>query len=497
MAVHDIYSGREDRLPARQRRSAPAARPAPVTAPGFLSVLWRRKLVVLGSLLACLAAGAAYIVITPSRYLATAAMLIDPRLGKSVGTDPNTPGFIADSAAIDSQIKLFTSQTVLARVAKQADLAADPEFNGSQRSLLQRLLHPSQVANDAADLRTLEEAITIKRPERTYVVEIDVLARDPNKAALIANDLTGAYIEDQVSSRIDAARDDSQYVSQKLDKLSAQIKDLDTKIEDYKVKNKIIETTGLRTNEQQVTDLTRSLGDARTKLSDAKAKLAEVDRLGREGRLDSVSDALKSITIERLRQQQAEAESNAARLAKTLGDRHPEMVEVRERQVAVRALIRAELQRLQAGAQADYQAARSHEAQIAAEVDTLKGQSSKLSQALVPLDQLERNRTVLRSSFERFSQVNSSLAQQEAGSPPGRVIAVARPPVSPSAPKKTVVGLVALSAGLFFGLAGALFAESTGAPLARVPGAPSGEPDQPPRLQRARRYWDDDDEWHA
>ena len=62
-------------------------------------------------------------------------MLIDPRLGKTVGTDPLQPGFIPDTSAMDSQVKLFTSQTVLSRVAKMADLKDVPEFNGSQRSL--------------------------------------------------------------------------------------------------------------------------------------------------------------------------------------------------------------------------------------------------------------------------------------------------------------------------------------------------------------------------
>ena len=494
MAIRDIYSDEAPRLEQRRRRDVVI----PAVRPGLLAILWRRKLAMLASLLACLAAGAVYIAVTPPRYLATAAMLIDPRLGKTVGNDPNTPGFVTDNAAMDSQIKLFTSQTVLSRVARQAGLAADPEFNGSQRSLLQRLLHPKQVLDGGIDLKALEDAITIKRPERTYIVEIDVLVRDPKKAAAIANGLTQAYIDDQVSSRVGAARSDTQYVMEKLDTLSTQIRQIDDKIEAYKAKNKIIEATGLRFNEQQVTDLTKALGDARAKESDAKAKFAEIDRAAREGRLDASSEALKSLTIERLRQQQGETESNAARLAMTLGDRHPELVEARERQSKVRALIRAELQRLRSSAQSDYNAARQNERQIVAEVDKLKTQSNQLSQTLVPLDQLERNRTVLRSSFDRFSQANSSLAQQEAGSPPGRVIAVAQPPVSPAAPKKTVVGIAAISAGLFLGLASALFAEGT-SPQRSPTSLAFDEPGAPAAAGRRRqRYWDDDDdEWRS
>ena len=115
MAIHDIYSGRDEALTYRRLPPPPVAS-APTHQPGLASLLWRRGLIVLASLVVCCAAGLAYIAITPSRYLATAAMLIDPRLGKSIGNDPNTPGFIADAAAMDSQIKLFTSQIGRAHV---------------------------------------------------------------------------------------------------------------------------------------------------------------------------------------------------------------------------------------------------------------------------------------------------------------------------------------------------------------------------------------------
>lgn len=493
MALNDIYPSQDQRLNRPIRRSSTGA------SSGVIAILWRRKLLILLWVLICVGLGVGYIAITPPRYAATAAMLIDPRLGKTVGGDPNVPGFVADTAAIDSQIKLFTSQTVLSRVAQQCGLADVPEFNGKQRSLMQRILHPTFTATDGVDLKTLEDAITIKRPERTYVVDIDVLARDPKKSAEIANAVTQAYIADQVSSRVGSAKEDTQYVSDNLDKLSVEIRDVDNKIETYKAKNKIIESSGLRSNEQQVTDLTKALGDARAKESDAKARLAEIGRMDRQGRLASSSEALKSQTIERLRQQQGETEQNVARLSKTLGTRHPEMIEVRERQTRLRELIRDELERVKNGIQGDYQAAKANQTQILAEIDQVKTQSSEMSRKLVPLDQLQRNRAVLRSSFDRFAQVNDTLAQQGAQSPPGRVIAVARPPVSPSSPKKTVVGLVSLSAGLFLGLASALFAEGTGETTMSVTGFGGPEraptPNKPvPVTKPRRRYWDDDDE---
>ena len=466
---------------------------------GLLGILWRRKLAVLACMALAVALGGAYIVVTPPRYMASTAILIDPRLGKTVGSDPVQPGFIADTAAMDSQIKLLTSQTVLSRAAAMADLKSDKEFNGSDRSLLQRLLHPMPYLEDNVDLKVLENAITIKRPERTYVVSIEVLARDANKAAEIANDIAKAYIEDQISSRVIAARDDTQFVRKRLDALSTEIKDAETKVEAFKTTNNVVDSSGLRSNEQQVGDLTKALGEARTKMSDAQARLDELNRLARSGRLDATSEAGRSIAMERLRQQEAETEQNVAKLAMTLGPQHPALIEAMGRQKKIERLIRDELQRIGMAVRSDEQAARSHVTQISKQLDDVKTQSIKLSRNLVPLEQLERNVKVLRASFERFAQVNDNLSQQEGDSPPGRVIAKAHPPISPAQPKKTLVGILSLSAGLFFGLALAMFMEGNSPQRApavayEAPVEPT-KPRQPARaMAGGRRYWDDHDE---
>lgn len=511
MAFRDLYARYdEDRdRPRAAKREALRAEAAEAATPSLISILWRRKLLIVATVALFLLGGIAFIATTPPRYLAATSMLIDPRLGKTVGADPVQPGFIVDTGAMDSQIKLFTSQTVLSRVARMANLIDDPEFNGSQRSFLQQLLHPGLPLDGGVDLKVLEDAITIKRPERTYVVGIEVMARSPQKSAEIANDLTQAYIEDQISARVDAAQDDSKFVRQQLAKLSSQIKDAEDKVEAFKTENHVVDTSGLRSNEQQVADLTKALGDARARTSDAKSKMDQLQRMRRAGQLDASSEAVKSMTIERLRQEQAQTEENVAKLAMTLGARHPELMEARGREAKINALIRDELRRLALSAAGDYQIAKRNEAQIVAEVDRLKDQSTDISRELVPLGQLERNVTVLRSSFERFAQIRDNISQQEADSPPGRIIAVARPPVSPASPKKTIVAIVSLSAGLFFGLATALFVEGSSGAARRRPARAPAPPSAPapsssvvydapverpkPRVGSPRRYWDDDD----
>ncbi len=452
--------------------------------------LWRQRAIVLGCFVAAMIAGVLIIVFSPVRYTASTSILLDPRLGKSVGADPTQPGFVTDTSAIDSQVKLLTSQTVLTRVAKSLDLENDAEFSGKKFSIM-RLLGIAGPQQPGVDLKALENAITIKKPERTYLVEIQVSASTPDLSASIANALAEAYNDDQISSRVGSARNDARFIAQKREQLRKQIEEADRKIEAYKSANNIVSTDGLRSNEQQVTDLTRELGTSRGKLSELKARAEQVAAIARAGKLDASTDALKSPTIDRLRGQQADAEREQAKLAETLGPRHPALLESRAQVQRVRELIGAELTRLRQSAEGDYQTEKRNESQLVAELDRIKRQSTDTSSKIVPLRQMERDVDALRQSDDRFSRIGDTLTQQEADTPPARVVAAARPPVSPSWPRRSLILAVAAAVGLFVGLGLALLRDATMRPRV-VPVAVAREAPQPVRAKR-RDAWADEE----
>src|SRR5947209_7937838 len=480
---------REPHSSGRLRRSADSRQPAtPVDEPSIAQVLWHRRWIIILSVVGCIAAGALYYAFAPRSYSASAVLLLDPHLGRGLGADPVQPGYVSDTSAMDSQVKLLTSQAVLKRVADSEHLETDPDFNGENRSLLSRLTQPSRPPGEAVDLIALGEHVTIKRPERTYVVEVQATASSGEKAANLANAVVRAYNEDQIDARVHAAENDSRWVRQKLADLETQIRSAENKVESYKSANRIVSTDGLRSNEQQVADLTKELGTARARASEAKSRLDQVQKIAKQGRIDASADALRSPVIERLRTQQADSEREVARLSETLGARHPALVEAQAQNARVKALIRDELTRIQTGIESEYNAARANAASLEHQIDQLKGQSNVTSQKLVPLRQLEREVEVLRASYDRFAKIQDTLTQQESESPPARVIATARPPLSPSNPRRLVVSLLALGGGLFLGLALPLLSEHA-ARLRHAGAAHRPQPSEPAPARR--RFWND------
>ena len=202
------------------------------------------------------------------------------------------------------------------------------------------------------------------------------------------------------------------------------------------------------------------MGFARGRASEAKAKYDQIRLAAHARQLDTQSEALTSATIERLRAEQATAEREVARLSNTLGARHPALMEAQAAAVKVKQLIANELQRIQTSAADDYAAAHANELQLEARIDQLKTQSNTTSMNLVPLRQLEREVDALRGSYERFAKIRDNLNEQEAESPPARIVTVALPPLNPSSPRKSIILLLAFGGGLFAAIAAALIHEN-------------------------------------
>lgn len=166
----------------------------------ILSVLWRGKTTILATIAASLLIAVLFVVLVPHRYTAVTQIIIDPTDLRAVSNDLSPPNQANDASVlqVESQVRVLMSDSALRRVVKTEGLENDPEFVGSD-------------AGDATDsataaLNKLRRIVQVKRAERTYVVDVSVTAREPAKAARLANAIAQAYLAEQTDVRSDAAR---------------------------------------------------------------------------------------------------------------------------------------------------------------------------------------------------------------------------------------------------------------------------------------------------
>ena len=410
--------------------------------------------------------GLAYLAFTPTAYTATVSILVDARPRAPVGSDPAAnANATADTVLVESQVKLFTSDTVLRRVVQREGLADDPDFAPTRVGLRTRLmglfgLGSGANAEDRATkaVLTLARAVVVKRSERTYVIDVDVSAGDPAKAARLANSVADAYLADQVDARASLVRRDAKWLNQRIGELQARVQEAENRAQTYRAEHGITDANGKSVGDQELADYATELGKARARTIDAKTRWERFQQLASSGKINDIPiEATKSAVLDKLRGQYADLTRQEANLRTTLGDRHPAMVEVQNQLRDTRRSIADELKRLSDVAGAEYQVARAAEAENAKRVEDARRATNSRNQTSVELRELERDVDASRSVYEKFLRARETMDEDSGDGPAARVIAPALAPVAPSSPKTMAILFASIASGLFAGVGIALF----------------------------------------
>src|SRR2546423_762581 len=392
----------------------------------IFAVLWRRRMwIVLGILAGVIAAVAFLITVTP-RYTAVAQLLIDPndlRVVDNAVTSSSTPSD-ANTAHVESQVRVLASDNVLRKVIEVKGLDKDPEFVQPASGLrLAREFVSSKLGLAAlaeqhdsvvTALQTLAPQVIARRQERTYVVDLSVTTRQGEKSAMIANAIVTAYLQDQADARTIAAKRATDALSGRLQDLKDRVREAEDRSETYKAQNNIVAASGQLVSEQQLTELTNQLTLAGAKADEAKARLDQIELL-RRGRADSsaITEAVQSPTVAALRAQQAEVLRRKAELTARLGERHPSIADINAQARDLQQLIDREVTRLAQSAQGDYQRAQATRQALLARLDGLKKDAVATGQALVRLRELEREVEASRAVYQAFLTRSRETSEQE------------------------------------------------------------------------------------
>jgi polysaccharide biosynthesis transport protein len=414
----------------------------------LVSILWEGRATIAWTTIASLVAAILFVVVVPHRYTAVTQILIEPTDLRAVNTDINANQTNNEVAVlqVESQVRVLMSDSVLGRVVKAEMLDRDPEFVG-------RWFGTGADSTTAA-INALKHSISVKRAERTYVVDVSVTAREPAKATRIANAIAQAYLTEQTNVRSNAARQISQSLSARLNELKERVRQAEDRAEAYKASHNIVGVNGQLVDEQQLSEVNNQLAQARARTAAAKARYDQIQQVqSAKGEIGAFPEAIQSQTITALRSQYAEVMRREAEQTTSLGARHPAVIEIQAQADRLRRMIDDEVRRVALSARSDYESARANEAAVAANLEKLKGTAITTNEAMVTLRELERDVLASRAVYEAFLVRARETGEQERLDTKNiRIISRAEIPLRRSFPPSSL--LLAIAGMLFGVLAG-------------------------------------------
>jgi uncharacterized protein involved in exopolysaccharide biosynthesis/Mrp family chromosome partitioning ATPase len=432
------------------------------------SLLWQRRVTIATAALIC--AMLAVVIgksLTP-RYSATAQLYVDPRELQLVDREltPRAQDVSGLAMVVESQARLITSNSVLLRVIEDTHLDKDPEFGGGDGKgalatvlglfgLELRSTGGDTKPGSTAALEALNRHITIRKTERSFVVDVEVWSTDPAKAAMLANALANAYLAESKNSQAIAARRATTDLSGRLKELQARLRDAENALAVYKAQNNFIGTQDALLSDQQLSASNQRLAAAHALSLDAQARYDQIEA-GRRASSDpgAISEALQSPTIANLRAQYAEARKKYAEATAELGPLHPTLKQMEKQVDDLKRTINEEVDRIAQSAKNDLSRARDYEASLNKALEAQKRQSVQLSQASVRLRELEREVDASRDVYQAFLKRSRETEEQESlNTSAARIIGEATVPQRRAFPP--AMSLIAMVGFLFGALAAA------------------------------------------
>ncbi len=193
---------------------------------GVVPLLARHAVLIAGAVIVALAVGAVYFVMTPNTYRAQAQLLLDPKLPE-IFREASDLGLNVDTGQIETHMVVLKSRQIALAVVTRLGLDKDPEFQkrpmwpglstifGAPRSVQ---ADPLQTAADI-----FLDNLRIDREGISQVINVSYYARSREKAALLANATTEAYIQYLIDVRAETARSASAWLEERLQQLRLEM----------------------------------------------------------------------------------------------------------------------------------------------------------------------------------------------------------------------------------------------------------------------------------
>ncbi len=430
----------------------PAPRGSEAAAIDFgriLAVFRRHIAIFLGVAAAVLAVSVGLIVSQAPRYTAHASVLIDQQKQQVMKDDTFVTGNPDISTVVDTESAVITSRAIAQRVVRDLHLEQDPEFAprgkpGLLSSLWRFVTLRSDPAPSDADrnlqitIDAVKGGLDVERLGTTAMIDVAFTAKDPAKAAKIANAFANAYLQDTIDAKLGTVKKITGWLNDRLASLQKDAQKASTELEAYKAENKLTDVGGSETlTQQELSQLDQQLQLARADLAADEARLATAkSQLARGSNGEDLGEALNSAVVQSLRTQRGLVSQKVADMQGRYGNRHPDLLQAKRELAAIDGQIHEEVQRIVSNLVSQVRVAQdrvsSLESSIARTRGVLVNNNLAGARASVMSLNAQSSATLYQAFLERMKQ---SAAVQGMEPPDARVVSPAMIPTGKSEPR--------------------------------------------------------------
>src|ERR1035441_3783128 len=428
----------------------------------YWRILRKRRWAVVASLAIVFAVSVIATLKTTRLYQATSKIAIFPETPNALGLkgveDSSTD--YEYEVALETQAAILRSDALAMKVIEAMHLDQDPKFTGATRPQAEDSIRVSSMQPDPAKtagwLGAFRGGLSVQIIPNSRLVQISYTHPNPRLATEIVNALVRTFIEENFKTKYESVTQTSAWLSTELDDLQLKVQTSEEKLVRYQKDHSIL---GVDEKQNIVTAKLNELNNELT--------VAQTDRIQKESnyRLAVAGDPAAfaktsregtSSMLEKLREKEADLNTQYAQATTQFGSGYPKVVELNNQLKQVRTEIAAEETRMQHGIRDEYLTAVQRENLLTTAFEQQKQEANHLNESAIEYSVLKRdaesNRQLYQDLLQRLKEAGVSAGLRSSNI---RVVDIARTPTSPikpNVPRNIQLGLL-LGLGLGIGLA--------------------------------------------
>jgi capsular exopolysaccharide synthesis family protein len=432
----------------------------------YWRTLKKRRWTVVATLGIILALTVIFTLKTTPLYQATSKVAIFPETPNVLGfkdAGNSSPDFDYEST-LETQAAILRSDALAMKVIEDIRLDQNPEF--TQSAIRQRDGDSLQVSSMQPDpaiaaglLGRFRGGLSVQLVPNSRLVQISFTHPDPRLATEIVNALVRTFTEENFKTKYEAVTQTSDWLSTELADLQMKVQTSEEKLVRYQKDHSIL---GVDEKQNIVTakldELNRELTAAQTDRIQKESNY----RLAAEGDPGTFSKSSRegsSGMLERLRDKEADLNTQLAQVTTQFGTGYPKVAELSNQVKQVRTELAAEEVRMQQQIRDEYLAALQRETLLTTAFNQQKQEANQLNESAIEYSVLKRdadaNRQLYQDLLQRLKEAGVSAGLRSSNI---RVVDIARTPTSPikpNVPRNIELGLIlglACGIGLAFTL---------------------------------------------
>jgi len=398
---------------------------------GFFSVLRRHLKLMFIVFVVVISAAFFYIFSLTPVYTASTLILVEPASKNALASEAGpfqSPGL--NSIRVDGEIEVLRSDAVALRVVEKAALLSDPEFGIPQDAALNNSGTSPEVEAQfllKTVIQNFRQATSVSRKGQTYLITASVNSVNPVRAAELANIYANAYIDHQISSKIESLQNILDILMVKQADARKALEESETALDRFIAEN--IALIGAQTGRSDLLALQQSYLSLTAQSLQTSARVQQLAASLQQKDWATLAASLQNDTLlemERQRAQLAAGLAGAAAGSQTSLNIRTELANL-DKALALEATaaqggLQTELARLQTQA-------RAAQAQIRGSV--LQGDLPP--ELLTEIYSLQQDANITRAQYDNFqSRLRELQLQTEIQMADSRVVSPALPPIYPS-----------------------------------------------------------------